>query len=161
MKRSVTMAVCIAMALPLLAQGERDSRKEREQRIQSEKIAFFTSELDLSPVEAEKFWPVYNRYWKDCMEAHHNTMEALGHICGKDGEKPASDRMEEYTDAYVEAFAAEQNVLKKYYPEFKKVLPIEKVGALFRAEEKFRMKMIHGLKAPDNKGKERGWHRNK
>ena len=32
--------------------------------IMSQKIAFFTQELDLTPEEAQKFWPVYNAGWK-------------------------------------------------------------------------------------------------
>ena len=32
-----------------------------QERMQSEKIAFFTAELNLSPEEAQVFWPVYNK----------------------------------------------------------------------------------------------------
>lgn len=157
MKKLLTIAISMAIVLPALAQGghpqHRANRGDWEQRIQSEKIAFFTSELDLTPEEAQVFWPLYNQYWKDCMESHKNTMKYLKLISGKEGEKPTEAKMTEYTDSYVNALAEEQKVLGKYYPEFKKVLPIEKVGRLFIAEEKFRMKMIHGLKERPHKGK--------
>ena len=46
-------------------------------RILSQKIAFFTKELDLSSEEAVKFWPVYNEYSKEQCAAHRETMKAL------------------------------------------------------------------------------------
>ena len=157
MKKLLTIAISMAIVLPALAQGghpqHRGNRGDWEKRIQSEKIAFFTSELDLTPEEAQVFWPLYNQYWKDCMEAHKNTMNYLRLMSGKGGEKPTETKMTEYTDSYVNALAEEGKVLEKYYPEFKKVLPIEKVGRIFIAEDKFRMKMIHGIKERSYKGK--------
>lgn len=157
MKKLLTIAISLAIVLPALAQGghpqHRGNRGDWEKRIQSEKIAFFISELDLTPEEAQVFWPLYNQYWKDCMEAHKNTMSYLRLMSGKGGEKPTETKMTEYTDSYVNALAEEGKVLEKYYPEFKKVLPIEKVGRIFIAEDKFRMKMIHGIKERSYKGK--------
>lgn len=43
---------------------------ERFERIKALKTAFITDRLDLSPGEAEKFWPVYNKY-----EAELNELE--------------------------------------------------------------------------------------
>src|SRR5690606_14485158 len=39
-----------------------ESRAARFERIEMEKIAFITKELNLSPEEAEKFFPIYNQY---------------------------------------------------------------------------------------------------
>ena len=41
------------------AQDPDDTRAEK---IQSLKIAFITQKLQLTPDEAQKFWPVYNQY---------------------------------------------------------------------------------------------------
>ena len=35
---------------------------ERGGRIESLKIAFLTKKLNLSPEEAQRFWPIYNNY---------------------------------------------------------------------------------------------------
>jgi hypothetical protein len=32
------------------------------EKLKSQRIAFFTEKLELTPAEAEKFWPVYNAY---------------------------------------------------------------------------------------------------
>lgn len=158
MKKILIMAIFMATVLPALAQeGHPQHRGDRggwEKRIQSEKIAFFTSELDLTPEEAQIFWPLYNQYWKDCMAAHGTTVKYLRLLSGEKGEKQTDAKILEYTDAYVKALSDEQAVLSQYYPRFKEILPIEKVGRIFIAEEKFRMKMIHGLKGrPHPEGK--------
>ena len=41
---------------------ELKSQGQDLERIQSYKIALFTRRLNLTPAEAEKFWPVYNEF---------------------------------------------------------------------------------------------------
>ena len=40
-----------------------------KQKIMQEKIAFFTTEMDLTQEEAQNFWPVYNQFCKEEHEA--------------------------------------------------------------------------------------------
>jgi len=47
------------------------ARKEQWEKIESFRIAYFTEKLDLSPAEAETFWPLYNEYRKT-MELNSN-----------------------------------------------------------------------------------------
>jgi len=47
-------------------QGE--DRKERKERIEVFKIQFITEKLELTPNEAESFWPVYEEYNKTVKE---------------------------------------------------------------------------------------------
>ena len=42
-----------------------ESRQQRFERIETEKIAFITKELDLSSREAQRFFPTYNEYRKE------------------------------------------------------------------------------------------------
>jgi hypothetical protein len=52
------LSLCSVMAF---AQPERDEPK-RSEKVEALKRAFITSELALTIVEAEKFWPVYNAH---------------------------------------------------------------------------------------------------
>ena len=49
----------------------RPMTKEQRERLESFRIQFITKKLDLSPAEAEKFWPVYNEQ----REASRNLMQ--------------------------------------------------------------------------------------
>jgi hypothetical protein len=53
-----------AQQRPAPRPGMTKPRMEME-RLESAKIGFLTQKLDLSPREAEKFWPVYNQYQKE------------------------------------------------------------------------------------------------
>lgn len=102
-------------ALPGLAQGG-----QRQQRpgatLEAMKIAFITKRLDLSPEEAERFWPIYNRYAAEVRQAYISYR----------------DRQNE-----IELDEALLNIRKKYNSEFTKALSPEKVNQFFRAEKDF------------------------
>ena len=51
-------------ALPVMAQKAEKSSYDKE-KLESAKVAFITQRLDLSPEQAEKFWPVYNQHSKE------------------------------------------------------------------------------------------------
>lgn len=142
------------------------------EQIMSQKIAFFTKELDLSTAEAEKFWPVYNEYSKAQCAAHAESMKALKALkkairsyqkaaCAndagcKDGKanvrsgqevKPATEKeIDELAQKYIKAQEQEKVILANYYPKFKNVLPVSKAAKIFSIEEKFRSFLIKGLK---------------
>lgn len=51
-------------ALPVMAQKGEKSNYDKE-KLESAKVAFITQRLDLSPEQAEKFWPAYNQHSKE------------------------------------------------------------------------------------------------
>lgn len=86
-------------------------------RLQAYKIAFLTKKLNLSPEEAQRFWPIYNKY---------------------EGEMRAA-RLENRQNKTTE-IATEEKILgirKKYNDEFTKALSTEKVNTFFRSEREF------------------------
>ena len=139
------MAVTV-FAQPQGGHKNEEQRKKEFERIQSEKIAFITQELDLSPEEAQVFWPVYNQCWKETMEAHKKMMDAFGSIRGQKGEELSDAELEKKLDAYIQANQASNQVMTDWYPKFKQVLPIHKVAKLYQAEEAFQRRMINNLK---------------
>ena len=151
MKRFFTLAACLFVAVTLFAQPQgnkpsEEQRKKEFERIQSEKIAYITQELDLSPAEAQVFWPVYNQCWKEAMEKHKQMREAFDAFRGKKGDELSDAELEKKLDAYIEANKASNLVVSEWYPEFKKVLPIHKVAKLYQAEESFQQRMINNLR---------------
>lgn len=149
MKRTlILLAAFLMIASGATAQEQKNQTKAKKfyERIQAEKVAFFTSELDLSPEEAQVFWPVYNQFCKESQEAHCKTMKLFSETMPKN-ETISESEMEKRLDNYVKALDEEKDILGKYHKRFKKVLPIEKVAKLYKAEEAFRLKMIRGLKS--------------
>ncbi len=87
------------------------------QRMQALKIAFITKKLDLSPEEAQRFWPVYNEYSADIRAYRQDAMRSG---------KPEIEIEENVL-----------NIRKKYNAQFTRVLSPEKVNTFFRSEKEF------------------------
>lgn len=127
--------------------GMGDFAKQWQERLESEKIAFLTNEMSLTPKEAQAFWPLYNQAQKEQREAIEESMKTFAELDkalrdGKTG-REINTLLEKYTKA-----VDEQNVSAKYLKEYLKVLPAEKVGKLFIGEEKFRQSQINRLRQP-------------
>lgn len=99
-------------AVSAVAQDEqRDAGK-----LQAYKIAFLTKKLDLSSEEAQKFWPIYNKY-----ETELRAARVEGRVTKKE----------------IETEEKILNIRKKYNSEFTKAISSEKVNQLFKSEREF------------------------
>jgi hypothetical protein len=115
MKKILSVLVLISwFCLPSMAQ----MRQQRQPgaNIQALKIAFITKRLNLSPEEAEKFWPIYNRYSAEVRQAYLSYRD---------------DKNELKLDETL------LDIRKKYSVEFLKALSPGKINDFFRAEKDF------------------------
>lgn len=103
-----------SLCTSLLAQ---DEDKSDGGRLQAYKIAFLTKKLNLSPEEAQRFWPIYNKYQDEIRSTRQEYRQKKG----------SEIEMEEKI----------LNIRKKYNSEFNKALTAEKVNTFFRAEKEF------------------------
>lgn len=125
----------------LLAQEGPPPPPAARERIESLKVGFLTERLNLSADEAKVFWPVYNKFQDELEQLRKSRRENLMN---------ARLNFDEMSDAEVEKTVDnelmfrqnELDVLKKYNPQFKKVLPVKKVAKLYKAEEDFKRKLI-------------------
>lgn len=102
----------------------------KEKRIESLKIAFISKKLDLNNTEAEKFWPVYNRYENELKEVHK----------------------ESYNMDVIVKDEKLLNIRKKYKAEFSSVLGSNRVNNLFKSENEFRAVLLRHIQKPTNQG---------
>lgn len=122
-----------------------------KEKMASEKVAFLTMELDLTPEEAQVFWPVYNQVEKEKDAAFENVINAYKVLstaveAGK-SEKETTAALESYLDAQEKLRAIENGAPEKLM----KALPAGKVAKLYVAEEKFRRQHIRKLRGGDGK----------
>ena len=168
--RAILLSVLLVLSAQAFAQNNNsnmgDFAKQWQERLESEKIAFLTNEMSLTPKEAQAFWPIYNQAQKEQRDAIEASMKAFGELDkalrdGKTG-REVDALLEKYTKA-----VDGQNVSAKYLKEYLKVLPSEKVGKLLIGEEKFRQSQINrlrqpmggqpgGFPAPNNRSQQRG-----
>ncbi|NOY37542.1 MAG: hypothetical protein GXO83_08195 [Chlorobi bacterium] len=135
MKTPVNKLVAILLimlaGLPLRAQNQ-----DRIQRLNAQKIAFFTERLNLTPEEAQQFWPVYNAYQQEKSSINKAKREILQDI-NRNSRNMDDKELEELADRFVDYDRQLADIQIKYHQEFKKVLPIRKVVRLYQAEQQF------------------------
>ncbi len=122
MKKFYILFLFISFTTLARAQKEVPSEK-RQQDIEALKVAFISKELELTPVEAQKFWPVYNQY----------SNEVKATIKGE-------------TDALVRDEKI-LNIKKKYRDQFTSIVGEERMNRLFNAEGKFRQLLLRSMRS--------------
>jgi len=141
MKRIISSLIIILIIALTNAQAQNKKHEEKWEKFRSEKIAFLTSSLELTPQEAEKFWPVYNQMEKERWESQKLRREMGEKI--RDAEESLSDReITELTREFANSMQKEADILVRYNEKFLKILPPAKVLKLYKAENEFRMHMI-------------------
>ncbi len=119
MKKSILIPI---LSFIVLFANSQDQRMQRENRlaeikkIQAMEMAFITKELNLSPNEAQKFWPVFNQYRNELRSAA--------------SEKRMGDHLEKQQKTL--------DIRKKYREDFSKVMSQERANKVFGAEEEFK-----------------------
>lgn len=114
----------------------RDFGKMREE-IKAQKAAFITRKLELTPEEAEVFWPLYNEYQEKEMELRPD-FERPGRV--------SEERARELLNQYFENEEKRLNLQKNYYSRFLNVLPAGKVVRLHMAEREFKQILLERIK---------------
>ncbi|MCO6176094.1 sensor of ECF-type sigma factor [Flavobacterium sp. NRK F10] len=140
MKRKILIPLFLLIAFI----GFSQNFKDKKEKIKALKIAYITEKLELTPDEAQKFWPIYNAFDDQEFDIRHNKMRTLIHKIGDGGfeslsEKEAAtllNQMESYEDQLY-------TLRKKYFKELQSVLSAKKIILLKKSEEEFNRKLLH------------------
>jgi len=128
----------------------KDGKDGNFEKYQSMKVSYMTDKLNLTPEEAQMFWPVYNEFDKKRFEIHKKS-----HDIGK----KIHDNFDKYTEKDYRNFItemenqelAELNLAKEYNEKFLKILSAKKVVMIGNLEKDFRFKMLREFRGKGNK----------
>lgn len=96
--------------------GNPEARAAELKKIQAMEMAFITKELNLTPDEAQKFWPVFNQYRNE-----------LRNVAMENKQRDHLERQQKMLD-----------LRKKYREDFSKVMNHERANRVFGAEDEFK-----------------------
>ena len=105
------------LAVASFAQDTENEQKPNGARLEALKIGYLTKKLNLTPEEAERFWPVYNQYASEIKRVRQDAV--LKNV-------PEIDVDEQVL-----------NIRKKYNGEFVKALSPQRADQFFKAEKEF------------------------
>lgn len=108
------------------------------------KVGFITRRLNLTADEAKVFWPVYDAYSEEMREIKEG-MRLEKRNAKRNFDLMTDKEVDEAMEAMLAYKRRELDVTLKYHEEFKRVLPVRKVGALYRAEQEFTRLLLERL----------------
>lgn len=120
-----------------------DNMNDKKEQIKAIKVAFFTTELDLSSQESEKFWPLYNAYDNKQFEIRHQKMKAFKSRMNNDALDKISEKDAAILLTQMEANEEELFLLrKKFTKSLKTIFPATKILKFKKAEDDFYRKLL-------------------
>ncbi|MBP4138343.1 MULTISPECIES: sensor of ECF-type sigma factor [Flavobacterium] len=116
---------------------------EKREKIKEYKVAFLTTELELTSAEAEKFWPIYNAYDDKQFELRHDKMKTYLRKLNDDTINSISEKEATTLLSQIESTDKELYLLKeKYIQSLKKILSAKKILKLKKSEDDFNRKLL-------------------
>ncbi|TNE58745.1 MAG: hypothetical protein EP344_09750 [Bacteroidetes bacterium] len=151
MKRLIVNVVLILFGASLWAQP---GQVNREERLQSYRIAIFTEVLQLTTEEAQGFWPVYNEY-QDKRDQMQNKLKPAKQL-----DAMSDSEVEEQIKRYLDSRQSELDLEKELVQKLRGVLPTRKIAKLPNAERIFRERLLTKLQEARAKRQQRAPGRN-
>ena len=112
--------------------------KEKREKIKQLKIAFITEKMQLTPEEAEKFWPVYNAFEQkrhELKKAYRQNVKKILNLQSKeqiDIDKYNDKQIEQVMEMHLQMQEKQLQLDKEYYQALKQILPVKKIFLLTR-----------------------------
>ncbi len=131
----------VGLGLAATAQpGAGAGRQGRHEKIEAARVAFFTTRLNLTTDQAQKFWPVYNEF-----DGKRRAIRKR--IAGRkqDLATLADNQLQPAVDDLFAARQEELNLDKDYAGRFQKVITLRQTLQLFRAEREFAKFLLRKL----------------
>lgn len=133
--------------------GPRFDEANRE-KLKSHKIAFLTEKLDLTPEEAQKFWPVYNQFEENVYNERENFRKSHDYkpedILGLSNEEAS-----EFIDAQLIHERRLLDMRNEFTSELKKIISSQKILRLLEAEREFKVELMKRMAGRQGSDQER------
>ena len=118
-----------------------------EKMMRSAKIGFITNRLNLTPQQAEKFWPVYNQF-EEKRENLRIDKRKLSLDMNKNG--LTDDDAKKMIDAELKSRRDDLSLNEEFISEIQKVISSSQALQLMRAERDFNMEVLRNLRHRDD-----------
>ena len=146
--KSLICTILMVSVLSTLAQAQVDPER-REARLAAFRAEVFTRVLNLTPEEAQGFWPVYNEYADKREQAQQELRP------GKQLDQMSDAEVEDQIKRHFEMKQREIELEREAYQKLRKVLPLRKIAKLPMAEREFRESLVKKLQEARERKMER------
>ena len=136
-----TLVLIFAIAITTIGYSQRSP--EKREKMKSIKIGYITEKLNLTPKEATKFWPIYNKYDEQVTKMWDSKIEKHKELELPDiSESEAKRILDEYAKNKKQKYDLEEDFIKS----LNSVISNKKILLYLKAEHQFKRKMIEHYK---------------
>ncbi len=137
MKKLLTTTFILLFAMLAQAQDE-----ETREKIEAARIAFITERLELTPDQAEKFWPLYREYTQKRQELQNEFREVRGQVNKNDLTEEESKKLVELGLRFKDR---ESELQRTYSERLTRVITNRQLLQLRKTEDDFRRMLLQRL----------------
>ena len=156
MKNLALVLFTVIISSTLFAQPK--DFKERKAKLDAMRVAFITDELELTPEEAQVFWPVFNERNNKVENLRREMMETMFEL------KNQGKDLDDLTDSEIEKmmkmrFQNEKEIAKineEYHSKLVETVGLRKTAKLYISEMHFQRKLIERSRGGRGNGDREG-----
>ncbi|MES2811779.1 MAG: sensor of ECF-type sigma factor [Bacteroidota bacterium] len=141
MKKFYTL---LLLFLTVLAFGQ--DLEDRVERVKALRVAYISDKLNLTPDEAQKFWPVFNQFDERHFELQKQKRKLMGRLRPENAsnlsEKETSQLMDEDDKLEGEIQSNRRQLVKN----LQGIIPNQKILMLRQIEVEFKQKLLNQIK---------------
>jgi hypothetical protein len=141
MKRVILIIAIVAISTASWAQKQ-GSNANAKSKLEVARIAMITERLNLTPGQAEKFWPLYNEF---AQERRMMQQQALQARKGMDMQNLTEEQSKTLMQAHQKFKQDKLNLENKYANKMNNVISARQMVALRKAEDDFRQMILNRL----------------
>ena len=140
MKKIITL---LLIFISTFAFAQNDKKMER---IKALRVAFISTKLDLSPEEAQKFWPIFNKFDEEQLELRKQNKLVMFKLKPQNATSVSSNEMDKLLEESELIEANLQNNRKQFVKNLKGVISPQKILQLKQLEDDFKSKLMQQIK---------------
>jgi hypothetical protein len=145
MKKCLFILPILLFTATFVNAQEKYSKEEQLERINAQKVAFFTKETGMTSGTAQKFWPVYNEY-SSKKDSLYQLRKEIQHRLSEKKATLTNQQKNESLDMIIHLKIESAEIEQRYHQKFKKILSTDQIILLYEAEHEFRMRLFKQMK---------------
>lgn len=140
MKKFIPLFTLLMLAVLTLASAQRPETREK---IEAARIALITERLNLSPEQAQRFWPVYNEY----NQKRHDLQREFQQLRGSfDPQKASEEENRKMLEAGMKVKERQLELERTYAERMQQVISTQQLLSLRKAEDDFREMLMQRIR---------------
>lgn len=142
MKKLITLFILFILSINLI-----QAQQMQRQRIYALKTSYITNTLNLTPKEAEKFWPIYNLYTKKIQDLKMDSEMSIQKQIRLSGsiDNITNEQAKELISKSLKNQQKITDAKIKMVKELSAIIPYRKILLLQKTERGFNRKMLQEL----------------